>query len=97
MHVKKIQAFHKFFEVVYNPLNVERTVKEAALVLRQKMLEKLPNFTIRFLFREHINSISKIRSLLWLTNHYSLRFDLSIATISSFQWSLNHILPILSL
>ena len=97
IHIKEIHAFHKFFEIVYNPLNVERTVKEAALVLRQKMLEKLPNFTIRFLFREHINSISKIRSLLWLTNHYSLRFDLSIATISSFQWSLNHILPILSL
>jgi len=49
MHIKEIHAFHKFFEVVYNPLNVERTVKEVALVLKQTMLEKLPN--IKFFFR----------------------------------------------
>jgi len=49
MHIKEIQAFNTFFEVVYNPLNVERIVKEAALVLKQKMLEKLPN--IKFPFR----------------------------------------------
>jgi len=42
MHVKEIQAFHKIFKVVYNPLNVKKTVKEAALVLKQKVLDKVP-------------------------------------------------------
>lgn len=41
MHIKEIQDFHKFFEVVHNPLNVEKIVKEAALVLKQKVLEKV--------------------------------------------------------
>jgi len=48
MHIKEIQAFHKIFEVVYNLLDVERTVKGATLVLKQKMLEKLPNIKFPF-------------------------------------------------
>jgi len=31
---------------VYNPLNVEKTVKEDALVLKQKVLEKIPKNSI---------------------------------------------------
>jgi len=45
MHVKEIQAFHKFFQVVYNPLNIEKTVKEVTLVLKQKVLNKVPKLT----------------------------------------------------
>jgi len=55
MHIKEIQAFHNFFEVVYNPLNVERTVKEVALVLKHKMLERLPNIKFPFRVGGHIN------------------------------------------
>jgi len=45
MHVKEIQAFYIFFEVVYNPMNVEKTVSEAALVLKQKVLDKVSSLT----------------------------------------------------
>jgi len=38
----------KKFEVVYNLLDVQRTVKKAAPVLKQKMLEKLPNIKFPF-------------------------------------------------
>jgi len=48
MHVKEIQAFHKFFEIVYNLLNVEKNVKEVALVLKQKILDKIPQINFPF-------------------------------------------------
>ena len=57
MHIKEIHAFHKFFEDLYNPLNVERTVKEVALVLKHKMLEKLPNIKFPFRVGGHTNQI----------------------------------------
>jgi len=47
-HIKEIQAFHNFFEVLYNQLNIEKTVKEAALVLKQKMLDKHPQIKFSF-------------------------------------------------
>ncbi|XP_058748016.1 uncharacterized protein LOC131620851 [Vicia villosa] len=40
-HIKEIQAFQKFFETIYRPDYLSRTVREAAVTLREKFSTKL--------------------------------------------------------
>src|SRR3954471_22267169 len=40
-HIKEIQAFQKFFETIYRPDDLSRTVREAAVTLRKKFSTKL--------------------------------------------------------
>ncbi|XP_058768267.1 uncharacterized protein LOC131641989 [Vicia villosa] len=40
-HIKEIQAFQKFFETIYRPDDLSRTVREAAVILREKFSAKL--------------------------------------------------------
>ncbi|XP_058732451.1 uncharacterized protein LOC131603986 [Vicia villosa] len=40
-HIKEIQAFQKFFETIYRPDDLSRTVREAAITLREKFSAKL--------------------------------------------------------
>jgi len=46
MHIREIQAFRKYFETVYDPLNLSRTVCYAAKTLKSKIIEKIP--TMKF-------------------------------------------------
>ena len=45
-HVKEIRAFQKYFEIVYNPMDIHRTVCEAARTLKEKFEKQLSK--IRF-------------------------------------------------
>ena len=45
-HVKEIRAFQKYFEIVYNPMEIHRTVCEAARTLKEKFEKQLSK--IRF-------------------------------------------------
>jgi hypothetical protein len=45
-HIKEIRAFQKYFEIVYNPMNMHRTVFEAAQTLEEKFKKQLSK--IRF-------------------------------------------------
>src|SRR3954469_2423995 len=40
-HIKEIQAFRKFFESIYRPDDLSRTVREAVVILREKFSTKL--------------------------------------------------------
>src|SRR3954468_23280154 len=40
-HIKEIQAFQKFFETIYRPDDLSRTVREVAVTLREKFSAKL--------------------------------------------------------
>src|SRR3954471_13965103 len=40
-HIKEIQAFQKFFETIYRPDDLSRTVREAAVILHEKFSAKL--------------------------------------------------------
>src|SRR3954470_21397516 len=40
-HIKEIQVFQKFFETIYRPDDLSRTVREAAVILREKFSAKL--------------------------------------------------------
>ena len=42
-HIREIQAFQKFFQTVYDPLHLKRTVHYAAKTLRDKINDKLPS------------------------------------------------------
>ena len=61
-HVKEIQAFQKYFETVYRPDDVSRTVREAAVTLKEKLLQKM----------ERLNISSNIP----LEQRYKVAFDL---------------------
>ena len=45
-HVKEIQAFHKYFEIVYNPNDLSRTIREVFVTLKEKMMVRLTNLRI---------------------------------------------------
>jgi len=45
-HTREIQAFQKYFQTVYDPLHLKRTVNYAAKTLRDKTLDKIP--TMKF-------------------------------------------------
>lgn len=45
-HIKKIHALQKFFEIVYDPIDLSRTVAKAANVLTEKFTKKLPRLKI---------------------------------------------------
>jgi len=40
-HIREIQAFQNYFETVYDPLHLSRTVQYAAQTLKEKLLVKL--------------------------------------------------------
>src|SRR3954469_6995730 len=40
-HIKEIQAFQKFFETIYRPDDLSLTIREAAVILREKFFAKL--------------------------------------------------------
>jgi len=42
-HIQEIQAFRKFFQSVYDPLHLKRTVHYAAKTFRDKINDKLPS------------------------------------------------------
>lgn len=41
-HIREIQAFQKYFQTVYDPIHLSRTVNNAAQTLRDKIYEKIP-------------------------------------------------------
>jgi len=41
-HIREIQAFQKYYETVYDPLHLERTVYYAAKTMRDKINDKIP-------------------------------------------------------
>ena len=45
-HIKEIQAFQRYFETVYDPTNISRTVFDAAKTLKEKFTKKLPSLKI---------------------------------------------------
>jgi len=45
-HIREIQAFQKYFQIVYDPLHLKRTINYAAKTLRDKALDKIP--TMKF-------------------------------------------------
>ena len=45
-HIKEIQAFQKYFETVYRPNDISRTVREAAVTLKEIFLQKMDNLKI---------------------------------------------------
>lgn len=45
-HIKKIQAFYKYFEIVYDLDNLSRKIHETTVTLKEKMFAKLPNLHI---------------------------------------------------
>jgi len=48
-HIREIQAFQKYFETVYDPSQLSRTVYNAAKTLKEKLFEKFQNWN--FLLR----------------------------------------------
>ena len=40
-HIKEIQAFQKYFETAYRPGDLSRTVREAAVTLKEKFTKKM--------------------------------------------------------
>ena len=61
-HIKEIKAFQKYFEIVYIPDDLSRTIREAALILKEKFTKKL--------------SYLKIPSCVKPKNKYELAFKL---------------------
>lgn len=45
-HIKEIQAFQKYFENVYNPCHLSRTIYDVTLTLKHKVTEKLSNLKV---------------------------------------------------
>lgn len=45
-HIKEIQAFHKYFEIVYDLEDLSQTIREEVFTLKEKMSAKLPNLRI---------------------------------------------------
>lgn len=45
-HIKEIQAFQKYFETAYRPDDLSRTIREAAVTLREKFMKKLPDLKL---------------------------------------------------
>ena len=45
-HIREIQAFQKYFQTVFDPLHLKRTVTYAAKTLRDKTFDKIP--TMKF-------------------------------------------------
>lgn len=45
-HIKKIQAFQKNFETIYNSFELRWTIYDATLTLKHNVTEKLPNMKI---------------------------------------------------
>ena len=46
-HVKEIQAFQKYFEIVYNPNDLSHwTIRKVVVTLKEKMMVKLSNLSI---------------------------------------------------
>jgi len=41
-HIREIQSFQNYFETVYDPLHLSRTVQYVAHTLKEKLLEKNP-------------------------------------------------------
>lgn len=66
-HLKEIQAFQKYFEIVYDSNDLGRIIREVAVTLKYKMQVKLPNLKIP----EYVED--KYKSAL---NYYPHRFPL---------------------
>lgn len=45
-HIKEIQVFQKYFETVYDPNDLSRTIHEATVTLKEKMQAKVPSLKI---------------------------------------------------
>ena len=45
-HIKEIREFQKYFETVYNPTDLGRTIRDASLILKEKFTTKLPCLSI---------------------------------------------------
>lgn len=45
-HIKEIQAFEKYFKVVYNPECLDTTIYDVVVTLKEKFLKKLPNLKL---------------------------------------------------
>lgn len=45
-HIKGIQAFQKYFEIVYDPNDLSLTIREIAVTLKEKVMVKLPKLRI---------------------------------------------------
>lgn len=62
-HIKQIQAFQKYFKVVYLSGNLRRTIEEAARELREKITDKIHDLVItgyakdKYLFALHFAKI----------------------------------------
>lgn len=41
-HIKEIFVFQRYFETVYNPRDLHRTIFEATATLKEKLIEKIP-------------------------------------------------------
>lgn len=63
LHIKQIQAFQKYFRVVYRPDNLRRTISEAAAELKEKVTDKIPKLKIsgyakdKYLYALHFGNI----------------------------------------
>lgn len=44
-HIREIQAFQNFFQTVYDPLHLKRTVHYAAKTLKDKIHDKIPSMS----------------------------------------------------
>src|SRR3954464_14997368 len=53
-HIKEIQAFQKFFETIYRPDDLSRTVREAAVILREKFSAKLDKLKLPLYVRPEL-------------------------------------------
>lgn len=45
-YIKEIQPFQRYFETVYDSNDLSRTIHEATITLKEKMMAKLPNLKI---------------------------------------------------
>lgn len=75
-HIKEIQAFQWYFETVYNPCNLSRTIYDTIVTLKHKVKEKLPNFKIppyvedryNFALKFYFSKLPPLRTYeFWLT------------------------------
>lgn len=61
-HIKEIQAFQKYFETTYRPNDLGRTIREAAVTLKEKFTKKLGSL--------------KFPSYVKIEQHYEIDFNL---------------------
>ena len=53
-HIKEIQAFQHYFEMVYDPLHLSRTLHHAAQTLPKKLLEIFTKSNFLLLLKTNI-------------------------------------------